>query len=302
MNSPFFSIIIPTYNSEATLQRTLNSILEQLYSNFEIVIVDGISKDNTIAIIQTNASKDNRIKFSSEKDNGIYDAMNKGIQNAGGEWLYFLGSNDYLANNNVLKQVAENIQNYNGHFFYGDVLLKGKKYDGEFNLEKLLQKNISHQAIFYNKVVFEKLGNYSIHYRLHADWEFNIRYFLQFESNSKYASILIAHFEEGGVSAAHDVVFLRECLLPLKLHRLQLGSRSIKNIKVFDEYWRLVRNADIRSLEQLREYAGGNKIPNALKKMVATQKLFSPAMLRKGLFSKLIMLFCYITYSFAKEE
>jgi len=147
MNSPFFSIIIPTYNSEATLQRTLNSILEQLYSNFEIVIVDGISKDNTIAIIQTNASKDNRIKFSSEKDNGIYDAMNKGIHNAGGEWLYFLGSNDYLANNNVLKQVAENIQNYNGHFFYGDVLLKGKKYDGEFNLEKLLQKNISHQAI-----------------------------------------------------------------------------------------------------------------------------------------------------------
>src|ERR1700744_4382606 len=105
MASPFFTIIIPTFNSEKTLQNALSSILSQNFTEFEILIVDGVSNDNTIKIVKENIEKDKRIRFISEKDNGIFDAMNKGIELSLGEWLYFLGSDDRLHNSSILRSV-----------------------------------------------------------------------------------------------------------------------------------------------------------------------------------------------------
>src|SRR5688572_23331397 len=103
MDSPMFSIIIPTLNSEAHIRRSLESVLHQSFPNFEILIVDGLSVDQTLSIVQQE--NDARITTYSEKDHGIYDAMNKGITLAKGKWLYFLGSDDVLYDNNVFQDV-----------------------------------------------------------------------------------------------------------------------------------------------------------------------------------------------------
>jgi len=302
MHSPLFSIIIPTFNAAKTLQRALNSIFEQNYKNFEIIIVDGCSSDNTITLINENCSKDPRIRHLSEIDNGIYDAMNKGIDMATGQWLYFLGSDDIFYDENVLLKVADKLKDCQCDFFYGQVIMKSAPYDGPFTLTKLLKKNISHQAIFYMKLVFDKLGTYNIRYKLHADWEFNIRYFLLGDSTAKYADILIANFSEGGVSSVHDVLFLQEYLLPLKLQKLAANTTSLKTIKEYDEWWRLIRNAEIRSLKQLMLLCPDCNIPIVLIKAVEMQQHFSSRSLRFGLISKLIMTMSFIINQITKQR
>ena len=293
MHSPFFSIIIPTFNSEKTLQEALNSVFSQRFTDFEIIIIDGMSGDNTITLIEENCRKDSRIRFVSEKDNGIYDAMNKGIDMTRGQWLYFLGSDDWISGDNVLQAVSDRLQDCKCDFFYGEVIMNGVKYDGPFTLEKLLIKNISHQAIFHRKQIFQKIGKYNTRYKLHADWEFNIRYFLEFYEDVQYNDIVIANFGKGGVSAAHDVPFLREFLLPVKLQRLTLHPGYSKSIRIYDEWWRLIRNADIRDLKQLQLFNAGYEIPLSLQRMVKMQQLVSSGLLRIGIVSKAIMLVCY---------
>src|SRR4249920_3431468 len=103
--NPFFSIIIPTYNSESSLNKTLDSILSQTFTDFEIILTDGVSKDDTIAIAESY--NDSRLKIHSEPDKGVYDAMNKGMSLATGKWLYFIGSDDYLYNDEVLQTISQ---------------------------------------------------------------------------------------------------------------------------------------------------------------------------------------------------
>lgn len=302
MHTPFFSIIIPTFNSGKTLQGALNSIFSQRFTDLEIIIVDGLSRDNTSTIIEENFRRDKRIRFVSEKDKGIYDAMNKGIDMANGQWLYFLGSDDCFSHENVLQVVADSLQDCKCDFFYGEVMVNGVRYDGQFTFEKLLTKNISHQAIFFSKQLFVRTGKYNIRYELHADWDYNIRYFLQLSDKIKYKDILIANFGEGGVSSAHDVLFLRESLFPVKMQSLTHNPNYFKNIRKYDEWWRLIRNADIRSHQQLHLSVPGHEIPIAIQNMVAMQKFVPLRLLRIGILSKLIMSVSYMINLFTKGK
>jgi glycosyltransferase involved in cell wall biosynthesis len=202
--NPFFSIIIPTYNSDKTLGRCLDSILEQRFSNFEIIVVDGLSCDRTIEI----AKKDNdpRIKVFSEKDQGVYDAMNKGIDLAQGDWLLFLGSDDQLFDDLVLKDAHTCLIKTNAELVYGNIQMFGDNslgndgdiYDGEFSLCKLFSKNICHQSIFYSKKVFSKIGYYDTSYPVLADWDLNLRCFAA--SAVQYHNKIITLFSAGGLS------------------------------------------------------------------------------------------------------
>ena len=93
---PIISIIIPTYNVESTIGTVLESITAQTFRGYEVVIVDGVSKDGTAEIVARYAAGNPAIRWVQEKDKGIYDAMNKGVGLARGEWLYFLGADDTL--------------------------------------------------------------------------------------------------------------------------------------------------------------------------------------------------------------
>jgi glycosyltransferase involved in cell wall biosynthesis len=176
--------------------------------------MDGVSTDSTLEI--TESLNDNRIKIYSGKDRGIYDAMNKGIDNARGEWLYFLGSDDVLYDDNVLEKIYSIAQTAKGEIIYGNVKIIGDAgwandgdiYDGEFDLKKILRKNISHQAIFYHNCVYQKLGKYTIDYNRCADWDFNLRCFANY--HFMYVTIIVAKFQAGNTSSTGDEKFRKD--------------------------------------------------------------------------------------------
>lgn len=197
-----FSIIIPTYNSDKSLSKSLDSVLIQKFSDYEVLIIDGDSNDDTLDIIKSYDNKfSNRLRWIGGEDFGIYDAMNKGVDLAKGEWLYFLGSDDFLFNENVLGEVARETDG-DVDVVYGNVVIENdsRTYDGEFTLEKLIEKNISHQAICYKKRVFDLLGKYNMKYKTLADWEFNMRWMNAHDITSRYVNIIIANLSKGGAS------------------------------------------------------------------------------------------------------
>lgn len=209
---PKLSVIIPTYNSAKTIGATLNSIQQQHFKNIEIVIVDGLSQDGTQSIIDAfqQSSTSIEIKFVSERDNGIYDAMNKAIAMANGEWLYFLGSDDYFYDPQVLANVFDSHDNDNFDVIYGDVLSTrfGGRYDGEFDISKLYSQNICHQAIFLRKRVFEIVGLFETRFSAHADWDHNWKWFVNPDIKRKYINQVIAFYSDGGFSSVnHDQSF-----------------------------------------------------------------------------------------------
>jgi glycosyltransferase involved in cell wall biosynthesis len=232
---PFFSIIIPTHNSEKTLQKCLESIINQTFNDFEILIMDNISTDNTLNIVKN--FNDNRIKIFAEKDKGIYDAMNRGIGVSEGEWLYFIGSDDRLYDNDVLTKIYTEISLNDCDFIYGNVLRfpSNVVYDGQFDLKKLFNNPVCHQAIFTKKKLFEEIGNFNIRYKSLADHDFVVQVFAKNDSKIRYIPLLIAYFQDGGFSSTYnDIKFMedyREKYTPFK--------RVISRKTLYSSLWRL---------------------------------------------------------------
>lgn len=227
----FFSIIIPTYNSALTVQKCIESILNQTYKNFEILIIDGVSTDNTIEIIRLY--NDSRINILSEPDKGIYDAMNKGIKVAKGEWTYFIGSDDSFYDENVLEYIFAEINKQKVDVIYGNVLMAetNKIYDGEFDNEKFLKGDlICHQAIFYRKKIHYDLGFYNTKYKVLADHNLNLKWFFSKKHKHAYINRIIANYSINGFSSDYkDTIFYND--LPEKLLCLGFREYNFKTLK-----------------------------------------------------------------------
>jgi len=200
--NPQISIIIPTYNSANTIQLALESILSQTFNDYEIIVIDGSSTDGTATIVEDYAKRTDIIYWYSEKDNGIYDAMNKGILKSKGEWLFFLGSDDSFYDNHVLSDVQRIIgENPMSKFIYGDVCKSGGKVQAysDYNYERLLNMNICHQSIFYDRLLFAN-KMYNLKYKICADWDFNLK---NFNSNNRplYINKIITNYNLNGASS-----------------------------------------------------------------------------------------------------
>lgn len=202
MHSVFFSIIIPTFNSGKILSACLASVLGQTFGDFEILVIDGCSDDNTLSIAERTAEESYKVRWISEKDSGIYDAMNKGVNLAKGEWLFFLGSDDVFFDDTVLSEIKNAIDLApKTRFIYGDVFTSAgyvQKFD-HFSFPKLTEKNICHQAIFYHASLFRDL-HYDISLRLLADWDFNLKVFRE-QNSPTYINRVIAVYNLNGGSA-----------------------------------------------------------------------------------------------------
>jgi len=190
---PLFSFIIPTFNSGGTLQNTLGSLSLQRCRNFEVIIVDGASTDNTLNLVErfSQSEKDIGIIVISEIDNGIYDAMNKGIKLSSGKYIYFLGSDDRLYDETTLEKVSLFIDEHPGaDIVYGDIVFTGDKTGNASKREgairnriaylKILDKigvflrlNISHQAMFARREILT--DGFSLRYRLAADYDWYLK-------------------------------------------------------------------------------------------------------------------------------
>ncbi|GGA86306.1 glycosyltransferase family 2 protein [Puia dinghuensis] len=296
MSRPLISIITVVFNGAATLETTIASVINQTWKEIEYIVVDGGSTDGTLALL--DKYKDQITLWVSEPDKGVYDAMNKGVRMARGEWLYFLGSDDWLYKDTVVAALFEEPANRDCHLLYGNVISPSYKglYDGPFTLEKLLSRNVSHQAAFYRKELFQRLGEFNLQYRLHADWDFNLRCFTAEWVKTKFVAVCIAEFGAEGISSSHDVPFLRARLIPEKLHWLdKRGTRTLRRIADYDEWWRFLRNARIRDEKELEQAAGQQSLPVAIGRMIRWQRIFSPRLLRIGVFSKAWMLGSYLS-------
>lgn len=202
------SVIIPVYNSAEKLIATLNSLRKLCNQQVEILVIDGASTDNTLQVCRQYSRY--ITYFVSEKDNGIYDAMNKGIQRAHGKYLYFIGAGDefLLCHSEVLRYLEGNED-----FIYGNCFFKIKKiiHNGKYTQWKIANNNICHQAIFYNKKIFKKFGLYNTKYRYFADWWMNIQCFADKNISKKYIDVVVANYEEGGFSHnAKETTFFKE--------------------------------------------------------------------------------------------
>lgn len=197
---PLISIITVTYNCHTILEKTILSLLNQSYTNYEYIIIDGDSHDETKNVIKKY--KDKLSYYISEPDKGIYDAMNKGIKFSKGKYIYFLNAGDYLYKN-ILFKIANELEKSKVDFLYGNIIFGNLniKYDGRFSKMKISYKNICQQSIFYQRNIFNKLGEFDLSYHVLADWRLNIKVFADAEIKKKYLNEIIAYYEIGGFSS-----------------------------------------------------------------------------------------------------
>jgi len=172
---PKVTIVSVTFNAQNLIEDTILSVINQDYSNLEYIIIDGASKDNTTQIIEKYKSQIDY--FISEKDNGIYDAMNKGIEKASGDWINFMNAGDSFVDNNIISRVMEEkIQDYD--LIYGatyEVHPKSKNLiPAPIKEDMLSYPAMCHQSLFVRTEVQKKYP-YDTTYKICADYEFEIK-------------------------------------------------------------------------------------------------------------------------------
>ena len=245
------SLITITYNSAKTLTDTIESVLRQTYLNIEYIIVDGASKDNTVSIIQKYESLfKGCMKWISEKDTGLYDAMNKGIQMATGDGVGILNSDDFFTSNDVLERVVKEFElNSEIDAIYGDIhfvkdedLSKCTRYySSSYFRPWLLRFGFmpAHPSFYVRKGVYEKYGLYDLQFRTSADFEMMVRLFGKNKINAKYISMDFVTMRAGGESTAGIEAkkkVNRDIASSLKKH----GIYSCQAFQWFRYFWKVI--------------------------------------------------------------
>ncbi|HVI72661.1 MAG TPA: glycosyltransferase family 2 protein, partial [Pyrinomonadaceae bacterium] len=185
---PLVTVITVVFNGAKTLEQAILSVITRSYDNIEFIIIDGGSTDGTLDIIR---KYEHAIDYwVSEPDKGTYDAMNKALDVALGERIYFLGCDDLLVNN--LRDIAPLFRNRDV-LYYGDVYMihRHRLYDGAFNGCKLVVRNICQQAIFYPRAVFEKY-RFDTRYQTLADYHLNMSCYADPNLSLTYVPELVA--------------------------------------------------------------------------------------------------------------
>lgn len=194
INKPLITIITVCYNSENFIRETIESVLNQTYDNIEYIVVDGNSTDNTLNIIKEYETKFNgRMKWISEPDDGIYDAMNKGIDYSKGCYLYFLNSGDYFIENDIITKIM--IKSNTEDFIYGPVKtgknIRNNKVNSIFHL---IFKTITHQGIIASKKCFVD-NKFDQNYKWLADYEWIIKCFKNEQISKLYINDIFCFFD-----------------------------------------------------------------------------------------------------------
>ena len=202
------SIITVSFNSEATIKDTINSIRNQNYKDIEYIIIDGGSKDKTVEIVNQNL--DVITKWISENDKGIYDAMNKGIEMASGEIIGILNSDDMYYDGQVVERIVKSfIENevdcVYSNLFYVDPLntSKVKRYwkSKEFDLKSFLYGWMpAHPTFFVKKNIYEKYGKFNTKLKSAADYELMLRFMYKFKISARYQNFISVIMRSGGKS------------------------------------------------------------------------------------------------------
>lgn len=199
------SVITVCYNSAKTIRYTIDSVLSQEYPNLEYIIIDGGSSDGTLNIIQEYSDKISKVL--SEKDKGIYDAMNKGINLASGDIIGFLNADDVYSHEKVLNRIAETMENKSLDACYADLVYVNnknivRKYNSGIFKPSLLHYGWmpAHPTLYVKRSVFEQYGGFRTDYKIAADFEFVARVFSKSNLSAMYIPEVWIKMRHGGIS------------------------------------------------------------------------------------------------------
>tara|TARA_B100001109_G_C18791375_1_gene440235 strand:- start:201 stop:953 length:753 start_codon:yes stop_codon:yes gene_type:complete len=205
-----FSIITATYNREKTIKRSIESTKSQDYKNVELVMIDGASSDKTVEAAKPYLTKNDIL--ISEKDKGIYDALNKGIENSTGEIIGFLHSDDIFSTKSVLSMIASVFKENDVDLVYGDAsFFKGKNINKsirKYKSDKLSKKNLAwgkmpaHTAMFFKKEIYQRYGYFKTSYKICGDYEFLCRITSRTNIKSLYIPQVFVKMQTKGASTS----------------------------------------------------------------------------------------------------
>ncbi len=235
--APMVSIITVVLNDPVGLEKTIQSILNQKYSNIEYIIIDGGSREDTIKVIK---KYEKYIDYwISEKDNGIYDAMNKGIELATGEWIILMNARDIFVDDYVLDKIFGNIELNGIDIVYGDTLVRDniasyiiKSHENPAAIKK--EMIACHQSIFVRKEVYKRF-RYDTTYKTAADYDFLLKCYLN-NCKFKHVGIYVAEYDLNGLSSKNRIrthkeylraVFKNNCDIRIKLYHLSVLFRTV---------------------------------------------------------------------------
>lgn len=269
--APLISIIVAVFNGRATLQQCIDSVIQQTYPNKELIIIDGGSTDGTVDLLEENRNK--LSYWISEPDRGIYNAWNKGLAQAHGEWICFLGADDYFWDTTVLERMAAQLQMLPPgiRVAYGEIM----QISDDGQLPRPMGKSwkqvkepfkkymcMPHVGTMHRRSLFEQHGQFDESFRIAGDYEFLLRE-LKTGDAAFIPNIITVGQRLGGISTdtANHLIMRREVRRAQKMHGLLLLNRQLlKEISM--EYlqlllWKVLGDQLARKLLDLRRRIKG---------------------------------------------
>jgi glycosyltransferase involved in cell wall biosynthesis len=258
---PNLSIITINLNNLVGLQKTMQSVFEQNFSGYEYIIVDGGSTDGSKEYMTQFSDK---LSYSvSEKDNGVYDAMNKGIAKARGTFLMFLNSGDFLVNQNVLMSLNKYVTTEVSDIFYGNIQITDQagsvshlQYPSTLTLAYLNKVTINHQASLIKLSLFKEMGLYDTSFSLAADYAFFLKCFY-YGKHFEHMKEEVVNYQLDGASSLHEEEYKRQMneawnrIIPSYMNKLYrenesyeilMDQRILRWAKSLNENYRSFRN------------------------------------------------------------
>jgi glycosyltransferase involved in cell wall biosynthesis len=269
------SIITINYNDAKGLERTITSVINQSSLIFEYIVIDGGSTDASLEVIRKYQNKINY--FVSEKDSGIYNAMNKGIKVATGEYLFFLNSGDHFFNRDVVKKCTSFLQEED--LVYFNIEIKGNNtskivsYPNILRFSDFYEGGICHQSVFIKKTLFEMIGLYDEELKIVSDWKFFILALFKHNCSYKKVNETLSTYYLGGLSS--------------QINNFEERNSVIKEhfngfFEDYDEYLinrNLIDTNRFRMLQEIEKSIIGTKIVSVAFRIYIT--LFSKTNLKK---------------------
>lgn len=269
--APLISIIVAVFNGRATLQQCIDSVAQQTYPNKELIVIDGGSKDGTVDLLRTNQE---RIAYwISEPDSGIYNAWNKGLVQAKGEWICFLGADDYLWDSQVLARLAVQLEKIppDIRVAYGQIMklsVEGKELYSEGDPWPEAKKrfgqymSIPHPAVMHRRSLFERHGKFDESFRIAGDYELLLRE-LKTGDAVFIPGIITTGVRAGGISmlSENTMKSLRELGRAQRMHGQLFPGRYLRKtifiVLMRSLLWKVLGDRTARKLLDLRRRIRG---------------------------------------------
>jgi glycosyltransferase involved in cell wall biosynthesis len=259
--SKLVTVITVVLNNKLGLEQTLQSVFKQNYDALEIIVIDGKSTDGTLNVIRQH---EKRIScFVSEPDEGVYDAMNKGIVSATGEYILFLNSGDYFAGESSIRSLIE--QSDNEDIIYGDIIFKDtstesvRTYPEVLDFGFFVDSTLPHPCTLIRRSLFSDYGLYDAQIKISADWAFFLKVLGKYNASYKHVSHPVSFFLKGGLSSDLEKVRLeREAYLTQEFNFYYRRYRSLKEYERKVYYLRKSRLIKLFSLV----------LPKSIKKII----------------------------------